>query len=224
MVRHTRKNARHSAPAVLTRKPTVLGSHKLHQLCKRASDYKAIVAAVTAFVIGISALFISSKGGYLERWTSMRTALSSVPCGATLASFMQRAMDAFRRLIGWGINVGDVVEPLDKDNVMIGKGEFGEEQPNDDVKYEEVEKLVVAQIDAGERTFNAIKLKNEHDGKNREAIMKIIQKANKQKKSVDDSLLIRNEDYEIAKDSRNPFDFKLDDFKKCNKKEQFKSK
>lgn len=225
MVRHTRKNNRHSAQAVLTRrKPTVLGSHKLHQLCKRASEYKAIVAAVTAFVIGISALFISSKGGYLESWTSTRAALSSVPGGATLASFMQRAMDAFRRLIGWGVNVGDVVEPLDKENVMVEKDQFGKDDPEEDKKYDQIEKLVVTQIDAGERTFNAIVLNpQEHDGKNREAIMKIIQKANKQKKDVAPSLLMRNRDFGINKDKNNPFDFDLDDFKKCNKKEQFKS-
>lgn len=226
MVRHTRKNNRHSAQAVITRrKPTVLGSHKLHQLCKRASEYKAIVAAVTAFVIGISALFISSKGGYLESWTSMRTALSSVPGGATLASFMQRAMDAFRRLIGWGVNVGDVVEPLDKDNVMIEQNEFEEGVPEIDIKYNDqnVDKLIVAQIDAGERTFNAIKLDAELDGKNREAIMKIIKKANKQKKDAVPSLLLRNTDFDITKDPQNHFDFDLNDFKKCNKKEQFKS-
>ena len=225
MVRHTRKNDRHSAQAVRTRrKPTVLGSHKLHQLCKRASEYKAIVAAVTAFVIGISALFISSKGGYLESWTSMRAALSSVPGGATIASFMQRAMDAFRRLIGWGVNVGDIVEPLDKDNVMVEKDDFDEDDPSNDIKYENnVEKLIVAQIDAGERTFNAIKITPEHDGKNREAIMKIIKKANKEKKNVQNPLLQRNLNFDIKKDEQNPFDFDLDDFKKCNKKEQFKS-
>ena len=159
----------------------------------------------------------------------MRAALTSVPGGSTLAAFMQRAMDAFRRLIGWGINVGDVVEPLDKDNVMIEKGQLSDDDnspiPEDDVKYSEknIEKLIVAQIDTEERTFNAIQFTAEHDGKSREAIMKIIQKANKQKKEVKDSLLVRNKNLEIEKDDKKLFDFDLDEFKKCNKKEQFQS-
>jgi hypothetical protein len=94
------------------RKPTLLGSKKLHQLYKKATANgrnKAIVAAMMSAVMGIAALFLSSKGGYLENWSRTRELLMNMPGGTMIANRLQQLLDCILRVLGLGIKAGDIV-------------------------------------------------------------------------------------------------------------------
>ena len=156
----TRKNR---AQNVLSRrKPTLLGSKKLHQLYKKATANnrnKAIVAAVMSAVLGIAALFISSKGGYLDNWTRMRGVLMEIPGGATVANKLQVLLDTILRVLGYGVNVNDVVVPKNAKAVCAVKGSAkmpDENCPPKDVSIQDVSKgghCIIAKINRNTRTL-----------------------------------------------------------------------
>ena len=156
----TRKNR---AQNVLSRrKPTLLGSKKLHQLYKKATENnrnKAIVAAVMSAVLGIAALFISSKGGYLDNWTRMRGFLMEIPGGATVANKLQVLLDTILRVLGYGINVNDVVVPKNAKAVCVAKGSAqmpDENCPPKDVSIQDVTKggqCIITKINRNTRTL-----------------------------------------------------------------------
>lgn len=238
--RSQRISSRYSTPVVVSRrKPTVLGSHKLHQLLKKARDNKVITAAITSVVVSIAAMFISSKGGYLESWNTMRNALKSVPGGHPLSKLLQRIMDSIRRMLGLGIVVGDVVEPCNNDGVLFAKNSLdcddGSKVPSDeDYTYSKYcenisnDKFIVAHINTTSRTFTAIKKTDEHEDTGRAVIKKLIAEANKEKKDVEDSKLIRFAEFDFCDNLKNPkrtdpVHFQLDHFKKSKTNEQFKN-
>jgi hypothetical protein len=126
------------------RKPTLLGSKKLHQLYKKATANnrnKAIVAAVMSAVLGIAALFISSKGGYLDNWTRMRGVLMEIPGGATVANKLQILLDTILRVLGYGVNVNNVVVPKNANALCLVQGAAqipDEKCPPKDVSIQDV--------------------------------------------------------------------------------------
>lgn len=239
MARRTqRKSVRYSAPAAVSRKATIMGSHKLHTLYKKAHDNKAITAAVMGVVLSISAMFISSKGGYLESWTTMRDTLKSVPYGNKLANFLQKMMDSILRLFGWGIRVGDVVEPRDVETTLVEARSLtisgGQKWPPVDETYDNFfphRKFIVANIDPHTRTFRAIVYDDNRDHKsNTKQIAELIKKANEDKKVQNVSLLVRvghmnsaaSPHIIIKPNTYDAVDFNLDHFKKSKQSEQFK--
>lgn len=234
--RTQRRSSRYSAPAVVSRKSTIMGSHKLRVFYNKARDNTAITAAIMAVVVSISAMFISSKGGYLESWTTMREMLKSIPGGNDMAAFLQRIMDSIRRLLGWGISVGDVVEPHNYKNIFAEKKSYTDNNneltiPNNDLLYSNVisnnnsPQFIVSKINPMTRTFNAILLTDEHDGINRENVKKLIKEAHEEKKTSKPSKILRKctIDKEISKEN-DMIDFELDHFKKSKPEDQFKRK
>lgn len=118
----TRKNRTKNLLSRRKNGNTILGSQKLHNLYKKATANgrnKAIVAGIMTAVLGIAALFISSKGAYLESWTRMRGVLTDIPGGNKLGSLVQKLLDLVLRLLGIGVSVGSVVVPRDVDAVFL---------------------------------------------------------------------------------------------------------
>lgn len=120
----TRKNRTKNLLSRRKNGNTILGSQRLHNLYKKATANgrnKAIVAGIMTAVLGIAALFISSKGAYLESWTRMRGVLTDIPGGNKLGSLVQKLLDLVLRLFGIGVSVGSVVVPRDVDAVFLKK-------------------------------------------------------------------------------------------------------
>jgi len=157
----TRKNRAQNM--LSRRKPTLLGSKKLHQLYKKATANnrnKAIVAAVMSAVLGIAALFISSKGGYLDNWTRMRGVLMEIPGGATVANKLQVLLDTILRVLGYGVNVNDVVVPKNANARCLVQGAAqtpDENCPPKDVSIQSVvskgSQCIIAKINRNTRTL-----------------------------------------------------------------------
>lgn len=209
--RTQRRSSLYSAPAVVSRKSTIMGSHKLRLLYNKARDNKAITAAIMAVVVSISAMFISSKGGYLESWTTMREMLKSVPGGNTMAAVLQRIMDSIRRVLGWGIIEGDVVEPHKYTNTFAEKNSYkytnNQKVPTDKLTYEQFlsgnsePQFIVAKINPMTRTFNAILLTSDRVDLNKESAKALIKEGNEEKKpngtNNTSSIILRNFDIQL---------------------------
>lgn len=104
-------------------KRTIFGSRKLHRLYKIIMANRKLSIAIMAIVTPLVSILITSDGLASNYFVELRKMLTATPFGKKIAELFQQLVDVVLRMLGIGIQVGDVVEVREsfKDETFLEK-------------------------------------------------------------------------------------------------------